>query len=251
MKKDKIAVLIIESDSSASRHLDELLKSNAMVSSVISAEDTDAALLQVIESTPDIVFLEYPAKGKTGNGIIKFLQAKITDIIIVFVSETTNHAADAIHFGIYDYLLKPVIKSKLGEILENFQNRKQANLQLQINELIEKNQDESKLRFNTIKGFSIIDPDEILYCQSYGSYTEIFLTNKTKELAYMSLSKTEEVLVNYNFVRISRSILINKNYIRKLLKANNTFVLSSKGVEYQLKGSKSQIKALIKTDFES
>jgi DNA-binding LytR/AlgR family response regulator len=250
MEKDKIGALIIESDDDALKQLVQSLESNPLVSFIVNAEDTDAALLKVIDLNPDIVFLEYPVKGKTGAGIIKFIQSKLPAKAIVFVSKTTDYAAEAIRFEVYDYLLKPVTKSELGRILEKVQLRKQPNLQSRINEIIENKLEDSRLRINTTKGFAIINSDEILYCKSYGAYTELHLTNNSKELTYMSLSKIEEILVPFNFVRISRSILINKNYIRKLLRTNYTFILSSNGVEYELKGSKTQVKALSKTEFE-
>lgn len=250
MEKDKIGVLIVESDEEARSQLAEALDTDLAVSFILHAENTDDALMKVIEANPDVVFFEYPLVGKTGSGIIKFIQLKLPEIKIVFVSETTNYAVDAIHYEIYDYLLKPVTKTGLKLVLDKIRQRKQVNLESRINEIIEQNQEDKRLRLNTVKGFLIINSEDILYCKSDGSYTELHFTNKSMELTYMSLSKIEEILIRMNFFRISRSILVNRNYLRKMHRINCIFVLSANGTEYELKGSKTQVKAFIKTEIE-
>lgn len=250
MEKDKIGVLIVESDEEARIQLAEALDVDLSVSFIEYAENTDDALLKVIESNPDIVFFEYPLVGKTGSGIIKFIQSKLPEMKIVFVSETTGYAVDAIHYEIYDYLLKPVTKTGVRLVLEKVRQRKQLNFESRINEIIEQKQEDKRLRLNTVKGFLIINSDDILYCKSDGSYTELHFTNKNMELTYMSLSKIEEILVRMNFFRISRSILVNRNYIRKVHRINCIFVLSANGTEHELKGSKTQVKVFAKTEIE-
>lgn len=250
MGKDNIGVLIVESDADARNQLAAAIEANLLISFIEYAENTDDALLKIIETSPDIVFFEYPLVGNMGSGIIKFIQTKLQGTNIVFVSETINYAVDAIRYEIYDYLLKPVTKIGLKMIIEKALQRNQVNFELRINEIIEQKQDDKRLRLNTAKGFLIISPEEIIYCKSDGSYTELHLTNKSMELTYLSLLKIEEILVPLNFFRISRSILVNRNYIRKMHRTNCVFVLSANGIEYELKGSKTQVKIFSKTEIE-
>lgn len=250
MEKDKIGVLIVESDADARNELAKALEADLSISFVENAENTDDALLKVIEQNPDVIFFEYPLVGKTGSGIIKFIQSKLSEINIIFVSKTTNYAVDAIHYEIYDYLLKPISKTSLKLVLDKVRQRKQVNLESRINEIIEQKQEDKRLRLNTAKGILIINPEDILYCKSDASYTELHLTNKSMELTYMSLLKIEEILLPMNFFRISRSILANRNYLRKMHRTECIFVLSANGIEYELKGSKTQVKAFIKTEIE-
>lgn len=250
MGKDNICVLIVESEQKALDQLTKALEASTLKLLIVFAADTDDAMLKVLELNPDIVFLEYPVKGRTGTGVIKFIQSKLPATTIVFVSSTIKYASEAIRFEVYDYLLKPIGKVELAKILEKVQIHKLTDLQSRIDKLIEIKQEDARLIFNTVKGFSIISSAEILYCKSDGAYTELHLANKSMELTYLTLSKVEEILAPFNFVRISRAILINKNYIRRILKTSGVFVLASNGVEYELKGSQKQIKALFRTEFE-
>ncbi len=250
MGKDQVGVLIIGSDTVDQGQLAQSFQSNPSVSFVEIAEDTDVALLKTINLNPDLVFLEYPLTGKTGTEIIKFIQSKLPETTIVFVSDSIEYAAEAIRQEVYDYLLKPIVKTELARILEKVQIRKKTNSSTRIREIIENTQDETRLRFNTSKGFVIVNPDEIIFCKADGAYTELYFTNKSTELTYLPLAKIEKIFDFYNFIRISRSMVINKNYIRKVFLKANKLVLSSNGEEYEIKGSRLPIRILRKIYLE-
>lgn len=238
MEKDQIGIMIIESDQDEQQKIVQKLQDHPVALSIEIAEDTDLALLKIIEQNPDIVFMEYPLKGKTGTGIIKFIQSKLPQTTIAFISESKDYAAEAIHLGVYDYLLRPVRKTEVIRLLEKVQIKKGTNSLNRINEIIEKKQPDTILRFNTIKGFIVTTSDEILYCKADGSFTELHFTNKTMELTFLYLSQIDEILNPFNFMRISRSIIVNKNYIRKVNFKTNTLTLSSNGEECEIIGSR-------------
>lgn len=246
MEKYQVGVLIIESDTEERNQIAQLFHSNPLVSFVEIAEDTDAALLKIMDLNPDLVLLEYPLKGKTGLGIIKFIQSKLPQTTIAFTSKSKEYAAEAIRNQVYHYLLKPISKTELGRILEKVQLQKHTNSVSRIKEMIENKNKETRLRFDTIKGFIIVNPVEIIFCKADGPYTELHFTTKNTELIYLSISKMEKIFEIYNFVRISRSIIVNKNYIRKVYFTANRVLLSSNGKEYEINGSKLQIQELRK-----
>ena len=244
MGKDQISILIIESDTDEQMAISRILESNAIESKLEIAEDTDEALLKVIDQNPDLVFLEYPVKGKTGTGIIKFIHSKLPQTTIAFVTGSKDYAAEAIHFDVYNYLLRPLKKTEVGKLLEKAQLIKSTNSLSRINEIIKKKQPDTRLAFNTIKGAVIINPDEILFCKSEGSFSELHFSDKSIEVVFLNLSQIEEILNPYNFKRISRSTIINKNYIRKVNLKTNTVVLCSKGEESEIMGSRATIRDL-------
>lgn len=250
MEKYQVGILIIESDTTERNQIAQLFQSNPLVSFVEIAEDTDDALLKIIELNPDLVLMEYPLKGKTANGIVKFIQSKLPDSVIVFISESEEYAAEAIRQEVYHYLLKPIVQSELKKILGKVRVQRQTGPLLRINKIIEDVQEETRLRFDTSRGFVIVNPDEIIFCKADGAYTELHYTNKRIELTYLSLSKMENIIVPYNFIRISRSTIINKKYIRKVYLRALKLVLSSNGEEYEIKGSRLQMRILRKIYFE-
>ena len=248
MGKQNISVLVVESDPESLKNTIELLQKNSLVSNIESVADSNQALLKMIDCYPDIVLLEYPAIGNSGTQLIKFIQLKLPETTIVFVSKTKEYAANAIHIEIFNYLLNPIVKSELEKVIANVSLCKQTNYQTRINQIIEKIPDDTRLKLQTSKGYLIVAPEEILYCKADGFYSELHLTNDRVELSYQSLSKLDEILGQYNFFRASRSIYINMKYIRKIYRNTNTIVLSREGKEYEVKGSRNHIKNLSQFD---
>jgi two-component system LytT family response regulator len=83
----------------------------------------------------------------------------------------------------------------------------------------------------------IIRPDEIVFCKADGSYCTVHLSNGeiiTNSRTLACLSKQ----LNGLFVRISHSVIVNKHYIRKIIKKKKCIELCS-GVElfYTVKSS--------------
>ncbi|MDP2336456.1 MAG: LytTR family DNA-binding domain-containing protein [Bacteroidota bacterium] len=250
MNKHKICVLIIDSEPESLQHIVELLQTNPLVSEIKSAADSDEALLKLTDCNPDMVLLEFPLKGKAGNELMRLIQTKLKETILVFVSNTKEYAANAIHSEVYNYLLKPVTKAGLEKITYKVHLHKKTNIQERINQIIEKTPAETRFKIQTVKGYLVVDPEEILYCKADGFYSEIYLTNNRVELSQLSLSKLDEMLNTFNFLRVSRSYLINQKYIRKIYRGTNTIILAFGGKEYEVKGSKLHIKELSKIDTE-
>jgi len=250
MNEYKIDVLIVDSDPLSLKHTKEIMESNPSVSVINCVATSDHAILELIKNSPDIVFIEYPITGNAGNELIKFIQSKLTGTRVVFLSDTKEHAYAAIRSGIFNYLLKPVTQKEIEKLITKIQLSKQLSLHERINQIIEKTNGETRLKFQTTRGYLLINPEEIMYCKSEGIYTELFLTNNRVELCYLFLSKLDEILRKYNFMRISRSCMINLKYLRKVYRDNNTIVLSTDGKEYEVKGSKPAIRILSKPDSE-
>jgi len=248
MLKHKICVLVIDSEPESMRHITELLLANPLVSTVENAIDTDHALLKIIDRNPDLILFEYPAKGIAENKFILFIQAKLKNTTMVFVSKTKEYAANAIRNEVFKYLLKPVAQAGLGKIIGEVYQNKQTNIQERINQIIETTPVETRLKFQTLKGYLIIDPKKILYCKTDSIYTELHLTNNQVEFSQLTLSKVGEMLSTFNFLRVSRTYLINQKYIRKIHRGSNTIILASDGKEYEVKGSKLLIRNLSKMD---
>ena len=242
----KICVLIIDSDPNSVIHIQEILNENSLIDRVDVAVDSDMALLKVIDSVPDVVLMEFPFKDKKINELYKFIKTKLTETTVVFISESKDNAAQAIQHGVYHYLLKPILNDKLDKIIGQILLLKQNSVQLKIKQFIEKSTEEKRLLFYTSKGYVLIDPEEIIFCKADGIFSEMYLTQTRKEIIYLFLSRVEEMLGSGDFIRSSRKFLINKKYIRKVYKNNNSILLFHEGKEYIVKGSKQHIRNLTK-----
>lgn len=81
-----------------------------------------------------------------------------------------------------------------------------------------------------MKGFILIDTDDIIYCQADGNYTVMHLNPDRKELITMQIGQIENLLDSKLFVRISRSNIINIHYLKE-------FNRKKKVVELKIDGS--------------
>lgn len=250
MNNHKICILIIDSEQESLNHTVELLQANPLVSEVETADSSDQAILKIITRNPDIILFDYPSKGTAEKELIEFIKTKLPETTLVLVSKTKEYATFAIQNGIFKYLLKPITKEELGKIINSVHQTKQTHSQSRINQMIKKTPEEARLRLQTTKGYLILNPDELIFCKAAGFYTELYLTRDRIELSSQFISKFEEMLGQFNFLRVSRAHLINQRFIRKIYRNNNIIVLSTDGKEYEIKGGRIHIRNLNKFDTE-
>lgn len=248
MDNTKICALVIDNEQKSRSRIRELLQQHSKVTEIITVENTNQAILKIINATPDVIFLGYPSQGNAEKELFELVKTRLPETTLAFVSETKVHAATAIQNGIYNYLLKPVTKKGVFEVIESVMHNKLNNVQKRLTQIIEKPSEDVRLRFPTPKGYVMISPDELIFCRSVGSFTELILTSNRTEMSHMLLLKFEETLSPFNFLRVSRWQLINQKFIRGVNKKTNTIVLSDDGKEYEIKTNKEQIKNLINFD---
>lgn len=250
MNKHKISILVIDSEQESLNHTLKLLGTNSLVSKIEAVSDTDQAILKIINFTFDMILLSYPSKGNAEKELIRFTKSQQPEPTLVIVSNNKESAVYAIQNGIFKYLLKPIISEELEKITDSVYKNKQSNSGLRFSQIIENTPEESRLRLQTKKGYLFINPEEIIFCKSIGLYTEIYLTRDRVELSSQFLLRFEEMLTQFSFLRLSRTHLINKRFIRKIHKTSSIIVLSANGKEYEIKAGKAHIKNLSKFDHE-
>jgi two-component system LytT family response regulator len=249
VKDPKISVLIIDNDKKSSARTIELLQSNPLVSAVELADNTDLALRKVISNAPDLVLLGYPSSGDSEKELIELVKTRLSETTLVVISTTKANAAFAIQNGIFNYLLTPIGQEDLDRIINGAYQSKQNQRNERINQIIDNAPEEVRFRLQTTKGYFMLNPDELIFCKASGFYTELYLVRDRIELSSQYLMKFEEILAPFNFLRVSRSHLINQKFIRKINKGDNTIVLSYSRKEYIIKVGKSQIRKM--SNFEN
>lgn len=85
----------------------------------------------------------------------------------------------------------------------------------------------SRLAIPAMNGYTIIDLNEILYCQAKRNYTMIYLDNGDKMMVSKNLGKLERLLNPTTFLRIHRSFIVNFTKIRQLKKGKTPIIVLS------------------------
>ena len=87
---------------------------------VAEAEDGETALALVEKTSPDILFIDVRMPFLNGLELIERINERWRDCIIVVVSghEEFEYAQKALQLKVFEYLLKPVSRPMLAEVLE-------------------------------------------------------------------------------------------------------------------------------------
>jgi two-component system LytT family response regulator len=99
---------------------------------------------------------------------------------------------------------KPVLKT----VVEN-----QIALEKYLQKIIKSNQVKT-VTVNSASTIDFISINDIVYCRSDSSYTTIILFNKKMLTSSKQLKEFEELFIYENFIRISKSLLINTKQIQ-------------------------------------
>lgn len=164
------------------------------------------------EKLPDLLILDIEMPGLTGIQLAKSL-TKLP--FIIFISSHPHYAIDAFEVDAVDYLVKPVSTERMMRAVEKVRILSEMKKTVSL-------QDGFKLAENDsffIKdksSFVRIYNSEVLYIESLGDFINIFLESGQKKIALVSLKNIEQQLPSKDFIRISRTHIVNKHKITAL-----------------------------------
>lgn len=204
-------------------------------------EEAESALESILRHKPQILFLDIQLPGKDSLWLLEQLQQtgiKLPQLIFTTAFTDSSYLLKAIKFSAIDYLNKPVSIVELAQAVEKAKKRIQE--ETPINLPSPKN----RHSFRTFNSHLIVSDEEIIYIEDDGNYCQVQLLHEKKELIFERIGDVEKKVDSDMFVRLGRSLLINKNYIRKLNLKNNTCTLMASDVSYTLSVSKKSCEIL-------
>jgi len=251
-EKDKslsspIQALIVDDEEEARNLLERLLNRIPGVQVVDKACSADEALNMIIRSVPDIVFLDVQMPEKSGFQMVDYLKKYMLNTRVVFVTAHAEFAINAMRVSAFDYLLKPVMMEQLNETILRFKaERRLSGNERNIDQFISGSGKPCKIKFNTRTGYILISPPDVIYCEADVNYTNIYFGKGNKEIVTVNLGRVEEILASYSFYRISRSVLINQQYLSKADRQKKQCLLVKDGERITLDIPPNQIRELEK-----
>ncbi|WP_298474707.1 LytTR family DNA-binding domain-containing protein [uncultured Maribacter sp.] len=194
-----------------------------------SFTDPFAALEYLEKNTPDCLFLDIEMPTMDGFQFIQKLQNK--NFPVVITTAYNQYAIKALKNEAIDYLLKPIDTDDLKETIvkikkfnyNNYTSNKLEKILLNFNA----NNIQKKITINTDGKLVFLESDEILYAESDGNYSTLFLTDGNKLVLTKKLKEVNELLPQETFFRIHNSYIINLNKIKEFLKTDGYVILKS------------------------
>ena len=245
MDKKDFNVLIVDNEPEARSLLRSLLSVIKNVHVVGEADNAEKALYLLVEHYPNLVFLDIKKPDKTEIELVQLLRKRNVDVPVVFVSAYEEFAIEAIRNEVFDFILKPIDQNELKKVIEKYQRLDKKDLPAKLMEVLNSIKEESKIRINSNHSYILINPTEIVYCEANEGHTNIYLTNGKTEISNSSLSQIENKIKNFNFYRLGRSVLINKDHVRAINKSTKKCVLKVNNNSWEVNASLKSIKELL------
>lgn len=207
-------LLIVDDERSARDLIKSLLEGIEWIQIMGEAASVDEAMQSILKYRPDAILLDIQMPRKDGFVLIENMLNHKIQAEIIFITAYEKYAIRAVKSSAFDYLLKPVKKQvlidSLNRALEKISTTK---FEEHFTDLLNQLREQKKLKFKNRTGFSMIDANEIIYCQADSNYSVLELESGKNKLVSMNLGKIEEMLPPGNFCRISRSLIVNIKYI--------------------------------------
>ncbi|HYX06049.1 MAG TPA: LytTR family DNA-binding domain-containing protein [Bacteroidales bacterium] len=214
----RLSAIVVDDDKDALVLLTTFLQRIKGIGITGKTTNAENALSLIETMQPDLVFLDIEMPGINGIELGKIIQQKEIKTHIIFTTAHDAYTIEAIRLAAFDYLLKPVDYEELKITVERFRNKESGSDSLEsLSRLFLKiNNKINRIRLNVRTGYIFIDPDDLIYCEADGNYTNMILKEDKSHLVSTNLGKIEDLLKEYKFFRISRSTLINMKYLRRV-----------------------------------
>jgi two-component system LytT family response regulator len=234
-----LKAILIDDEPRGITSMQKLLQINCPDVSVIgSCTSADEAIEMIKSMGPDLVFLDIAMPVKNGFELLKELKGLHFEVI--FVTAHNQFMIEAFHFSAIDYLLKPVEDNLLVDAVNRAKKRidersGSKNVETFLHNLKQK-QSPQKMRLciPSLKGFQVIELDDILYAESSGNYTNIYFVNQKMVCTSKPMHEYEALLEDAGFVRIHKSILVNLLHVKEYLRGEGGSVILSNGHEVEV-----------------
>ncbi|GAB5524024.1 MAG: LytTR family DNA-binding domain-containing protein [Roseivirga sp.] len=216
-----VKAVIVDDEFLARQRIIKLLEAHEYVSVVGEAKNADQAIEVIKERAPDLVFLDVQMPGANGFSVLERLSLKKAPVII-FTTAFDQYALDAFKVHAIDYLLKPFEQERFDEAVnlakEQLNMKRSANLNEQMMNLLNSYQQADEAYWTTMKlkekGREVyVKVDDLLYLETAGNY--VVLQTMEKQYLYRSTMNDLEAVLNPDeFLRIHRSFLVNKRFVK-------------------------------------
>ncbi len=229
-----LRAVIVEDEKRSRETLSGLLKLYCKnVEVVAEADGVKSGISAITEYKPDIIFLDIQMPDGSGFKLLEELDDYNFDVI--FTTAYDQFAIKAIKFSALDYLLKPIFPDDLKVAVNKAEEKqKQQNLKPNIDALLgnyKRPDEEPNIVLSTSDKVSVVKISEIVRCESSNYYTFFYFIDRKRILVSRTLKDNEELLSEYNFLRIHKSHLINLKYATTFSRNERGFVLMADGSE--------------------
>lgn len=191
--------------------------------------------IQINKHRPHIVFLDVELNGDdTGFDLLNMFKPVFFKTI--FITAHSHYAVDAFREDAAGYLLKPVDIRQLQVVVSKVAQL----IAFEKKSAVMPAAGEVRISLPTQEGYLFVHPDEILYCEASGSYTNFHFVDERKIMISMHLKECEAILPAAVFFRIHNSYIVNVNYVVKYIRGRAGTVVLNNQTQLEVSASRKE-----------
>ena len=211
----KIRTLAVDDEAPALRRLVKMVENHPKLDLMETARSAAEAKEKILKLNSDLILLDIQLKDATAFELLTEVQFYFNGKII-FCTAYDQYALKAFDFQAIDYLLKPYSEERFQAAIDRIlKQNEQTDLTKILEVLAEKSKSPEMLKIPEGNKQYFISIDSLYYVVAEGYYAQFVMGNE-KKLIRISLKNLEEILPE-NFIRVNKSVIINKNCIAEMV----------------------------------
>lgn len=188
---------------------------------------------------PQVVFLD--VEMPTGTGFDFLLNIGKHNFHVVFITAHESYALKAIKFNAIDYILKPInlneLEAAVKKIMQKISTETIINVP-EIGNLLDNlrniKSDSKKIAIIGTKQTIFVEIKEIIRCEFDDPNTAVYLTDNRMHHSSKSLKDFDEMLAEYNFMRVNVSSIINLSHVKAYINGAGGYAVMSDGSKIEI-----------------
>lgn len=192
-----IDVLVADDEQPAREELAHLLRRDARIGEILTADSGAQALRELTRRAVSIAFLDIHMPGLNGMDLARSLAALAEPPAVVFVTADDARAVDAFDVRAVDYLLKPVRADRLRRAIDR------------VGELGDPAapSDDEVLTVTVGSSVRFVRRSDVRWVHAQGDYSRLHTSEAAGSLVRIPISELEQRWSDAGFVRVHRSYL--------------------------------------------
>lgn len=225
--------IIVDDEPKARKVLEKLISIHCPELEVAAlCENLGQARTALLEQAPDLVFLDLHLPDEFGLELVN--QLKQRRFGLVLTTAHPGYALQGYEINAQDYLLKPILSTRLVEAVGKARLFVDAQAISQPLAAPDRSPRVGKIPLPVEDGIALIDVERIVRVEASGSYCKVHLTAGKPLLISKHLKSVETLLVDFPFYRVHNSHLINLNHLTKVQRTDGGFAIMSDGKEIEV-----------------
>lgn len=221
MPSEKLRAFAIDDEPPALRRLVRMLRATGRVEIAGESADPEAAIAQIHDARPDVLFLDIQMPRMTGFELLRRLESDTTPLV-VFTTAYDEYAVRAFEVNSVDYLLKPIEDERLAQALDRIERFRARgwtpDLKRMVEELARTYRGEQRVtRLSSRLGdrTQFVDVAQVTHVYAQDKLTYASTPSKDYPIDF-TIADLERRLEPDGFLRIHRSMLVNLRFVHEL-----------------------------------